>query len=374
INKNRYLRQCLALYQFIESYENVGYNMIIEETAEDLDENYIKELYSMLAIQYLIFRSKIGGIADEERTIGSFKTETSLEPKFDTEFKQYQSDDYNVYDSRYHRLVPVSKLGERKKLSASELEIRTAIDVALAAEDAAEKKRIAARKAAEEEARRIAEEAARIAAEEEARRIAEEKARAAAEEAARIAAEEEARRIAEEEARRLAEEAARKIAEEAARKAAEEEVRRIAQENARKAAEEAARIAAEEEARRIAEEEARRLAEEAARIAAEEATRKAARKAAEEETRKAVEEATREAARIIAEEEARRAAELRALRAQKYAHRKSDLAKAVHKTAESQAVIEARKQEALLTGNMGRKRKKQVKKAMQTDFTKKKGR
>ncbi|MDD4125769.1 MAG: DUF2357 domain-containing protein, partial [Eubacteriales bacterium] len=50
INKNRYLRQCLALYQFIESYENVGYNMIIEETAEDLDENYIKELYSMLAI------------------------------------------------------------------------------------------------------------------------------------------------------------------------------------------------------------------------------------------------------------------------------------------------------------------------------------
>ncbi|MBR3334805.1 MAG: hypothetical protein IKG23_10980, partial [Clostridia bacterium] len=84
----------------------------------------------------------------------------------------------------------------------------------------------AARKAAEEEA-------GRLAAEEEARRLAEE-------EAARIAAEEEARRLAEEEAARLA---------------AEEEARRLAEE-------EAARIAAEEEARRLAEEEAARIAAE----------------------------------------------------------------------------------------------------------------
>ena len=80
------------------------------------------------------------------------------------------------------------------------------------------------------------EEAARVAAEEEAKRLAEE-------EAARLAAEEEAKRLAEEEAKRLAEE-------EAARIAAEEEAKRLAEE-------EAARIAAEEEAKRLAEEAAR---------------------------------------------------------------------------------------------------------------------
>ncbi len=85
----------------------------------------------------------------------------------------------------------------------------------------------AARKAAEEAARKAAaEEAARKAAEEEAAR------KAAEEEAARKAAEEEAaRKAAEEEAARKAaeEEAARKAAEEAARKAAEEEAARMAE-------------------------------------------------------------------------------------------------------------------------------------------------
>ena len=175
--------------------------------------------------------------------------------------------------------------------------------------------------AAEEEAKRLAEEeAARIAAEEEAKRLAEE-------EAARIAAEEEAKRLAEEEAARIAaeEEAKRLAEEEAARIAAEEEAKRLAEE-------EAARIAAEEEAKRLAEEEAvvvddievidnvaesdvsdesELSEEELARIAAEEAEAKrlaeeeAARIAAEEEARRLAEE---EAARIAAEKAAAYAA------------------------------------------------------------------
>ena len=106
--------------------------------------------------------------------------------------------------------------------------------------------------AAEEEARRKAEEAARQAAEEEARRKAEEAARQAAEEEARRKAEEAARQAAEEEARRKAEEAARQAAEEEARRKAEEAARQAAEEEARRKAEEAARQAAEEEARRKA--------------------------------------------------------------------------------------------------------------------------
>ena len=167
--------------------------------------------------------------------------------------------------------------------------------------------------AAEEEAKRLAEEeAARIAAEEEAKRLAEE-------EAARIAAEEEAKRLAEEEAARIAaeEEAKRLAEEEAARIAAEEEAKRLAEEETARIAaaalmtaeiitdvsddesdndsdsdesvvnepveevseEELARLAAEEEAKRLAEEEAARRAEEV-RLRAEEEARIAAEKAA----------------------------------------------------------------------------------------------
>ena len=146
---------------------------------------------------------------------------------------------------------------------------------AIAAQKAAEEKRLAeeaaAKKAAEE--KRLAEEAAaRKAAEE--KRLAEEAAAKKAAEEKRLAEEAAARKAAEE--KRLAEEAAaRKAAEEkrlaeeaAARKAAEE--KRLAEEAAAKEAAEEKRLAEEAAARKAAEE--KRLSEEAA-----------ARKAAEEE-------------------------------------------------------------------------------------------
>ena len=155
---------------------------------------------------------------------------------------------------------------------------------AIAAE--AKRQAIAAQKAAEE--KRLAEEAAaRKAAEE--KRLAEEAAAKKAAEEKRLAEEAAAKKAAEE--KRLAEEAAaRKAAEEkrlaevaAARKAAEE--KRLAEEAAARKAAEEKRLAEEAAARKAAEE--KRLAEEAAaRKAAEEkrlAEEAAARKAAEEE-------------------------------------------------------------------------------------------
>ena len=160
---------------------------------------------------------------------------------------------------------------------------------AIAAQKAAEEKRlaeeVAAKKAAEE--KRLAEEAAKKAAEE--KRLAEEAAAKKAAEEKRLAEEAAARKAAEE--KRLAEEAAAKkaaeekrLAEEAAaRKAAEE--KRLAEEAAARKAAEEKRLAEEAAARKAAEE--KRLAEEAAaRKAAEEkrlAEEAAARKAAEEE-------------------------------------------------------------------------------------------
>ncbi len=199
ITKNPELRQCLALYEFIESYENVGYDLLIEETAKAPDEEHVRALHSMLAIQYLIFRAKLKGDADEvrdEETVSS-RTAKPLSPKFDTEFSPYKADDYNVYDTRYHKVVPVSRLSDKKKLSKSELDIRQALDIAFAAESILEKQRIqreeAERKAREEEERRreaeLAEAAAREKAEREAAIALENKIREEeAAEAARVAA------------------------------------------------------------------------------------------------------------------------------------------------------------------------------------------
>lgn len=316
MTKNRYLRQCLALYQFIEGYENVGYNMVVEETAEDLDEAYVKELYSMLAIQYLIFRSKIGEITDEERSLSEYKTNTPLQPKFDTEIKEISSDEYNINDSRYQKLVSVTKAAEKKKLSASELEIRTAIEASLGAEETLK-----------EIDRAIAE----------------------------------AKRRQEEEAARL------KAEEEAKRKAEEEEARLQAEEEARRKVEEEIRLKAEEEARKLAEEEAKRKAEEEARLRAEEE----ARRKAEEEIITAAKRAAEEAARILAEEKKRRTAELRALREKKYSRKKGKELTPSPKADEKITRNDGEGPSETVNKNIGRKKKKQIKKTLGT--TKRKG-
>ncbi len=316
MTKNRYLRQCLALYQFIEGYENVGYNMVVEETAEDLDEAYVKELYSMLAIQYLIFRSKIGEITDEERSLSEYKTDTPLQPKFDTEIKEISSDEYNINDSRYQKLVSVTKAAGKKKLSASELEIRTAIEASLGAEETLK-----------EIDRAIAE----------------------------------AKRRQEEEAARL------KAEEEAKRKAEEEEARLQAEEEARRKVEEEIRLKAEEEARKLAEEEAKRKAEEEARLRAEEE----ARRKAEEEIITAAKRAAEEAARILAEEKKRRAAELRALREKKYSRKKGKELTPSPKADEKITRNDGEGPSETVNKNIGRKKKKQIKKTLGT--TKRKG-
>ena len=162
--------------------------------------------------------------------------------------------------------------------------VKTEEPDAIAAE--AKRQAIAAQKAAEE--KRLAEEAAAKKAAEE-KRLAEEAAAKKAAEEKRLAEEASARKAAEE--KRLAEEAAarkaaeeKRLAEEAAAKKAAEEKRLAEEAAARKAAEEK-RLAEEAAARKAAEE--KRLAEEAAaRKAAEEkrlAEEAAARKAAEEE-------------------------------------------------------------------------------------------
>lgn len=320
ITKNRYLRQCLALYQFIESYENTGYNIVVEETAEELDEEYVKELYSMAAIQYLIFRSKIGDVPDEDRTIAEYKTDTPLKPRFETEIKPVSSDEYNITDTTYQKQLNISRLSEKKKLSPSEVEMRNAIDVALAAEEYLEEIEVEKRRAAEEEAKRLAELEAKHKAEEEERRRLEEE--------ARLRAEEEAKLLAELEAKRQAE---------------EEERQRILEEEKRKA-EEAARIKAEEEAKIKAEEEEKRRRE--------------------EEIITAAKRAAEEAARILAEEKAKQLTKLRLQRVKKYSRQKKDSVKSTQKTGTKTAEIDGIAQVLMLSANLGRKKKKQLKKSL----------
>ena len=215
ILKNKNMRVCLNLWEYIESFDRAGYSFVNDEFTEVPSDNYVSDLYSSIALQYTDFYNGVAENAEDNRILAN-RHLSEVQPDFDSDFDVEDLEDYSVYDSEYKKMVPVSRvMNNRKKLSEDERRIRMAIMVSLKADEILH----------EEELAREAEE----------RRIAREK---------RLAEEEERRR-AEEEARRLAEEEARRLAEEEAKKAAEEEARKLAEEEARRAAEE-------EEARRLA--------------------------------------------------------------------------------------------------------------------------
>ena len=131
ILKNKDMRQCLALWEFIESYESAGYSMIIQESLEDVDEAYIKELYSTLALQYLIFRYNIKNEFEADSTLASSLSENVLKPRIIDTLDAATEDEFNITEERvapspaaerYATLTP----DDRLHLKAIEIALDTA--------------------------------------------------------------------------------------------------------------------------------------------------------------------------------------------------------------------------------------------------------
>lgn len=168
ILKNKNLNACLTLWEYIESVDKAGFSTLTDEFKEMPSDEYVYELYSSVALQYLQFYSGVVQFDADNRLI-SERHFTETFPEFDSELDVKEIDDYSVYDSDYKKLVSASSLQEkRRKLSEDERKMRVAIEVALRADKVlfdAFKIEDEARKRAEEE--RIKQERERIRLEEE---------------------------------------------------------------------------------------------------------------------------------------------------------------------------------------------------------------
>ena len=134
ILKNKNLNACLTLWEYIESVDKLGFSTITDEFKEMPSEDYVYELYSTVALQYLQFYSGVIGDGAENRLI-SERRFTETFPEFDAELDLKEINDYSVYDSEYKKLVSASTiLDRRRKLSEDERKMRVAIEVALRAD------------------------------------------------------------------------------------------------------------------------------------------------------------------------------------------------------------------------------------------------
>lgn len=73
ILKNKYLRECLDLWNFLEGYDESGVGLTVEETVCEPSVDYLCELSENAATQYLVFRHHTGG-TEENPALVEYKT------------------------------------------------------------------------------------------------------------------------------------------------------------------------------------------------------------------------------------------------------------------------------------------------------------
>ena len=240
IMKNVDLKGCLVLWQYIEGYDKVGYEINISNTAQKPDKNYIDDVYKLVAMNFLLLRTYTDKGADGAAELKTQKSKT-IAPRI---LKKFEKEDSDKYDITYYS--DIEKQNRDTGImpeNASEIavELNRIID-------------IETQFFKDEETKRIAEE--KVRAEAERKRIEAEKARLELERIEREMQEERDRiqREKEEEERRVQEMLAKKRAEQEAKEKAEREEReRIEKEEQERMAEQR-RLEEEERQRRLEEE------------------------------------------------------------------------------------------------------------------------
>lgn len=134
IMKNKNLKVCLDLWQFIESYDKIGYEITVNEQAEQPNEAYIKQLYSLLALQYVTFQYHLDGGLETEKPVVLEQADQSFMPRFITSLEEREVETFNVYDVQLKKYVSISQSSGRKRLTPGELQVREALKTALAAD------------------------------------------------------------------------------------------------------------------------------------------------------------------------------------------------------------------------------------------------
>lgn len=90
-------RACYKLWQFMESYDEVGFSIEEQDSAMEFDEEYLLQMYINMITNYTVFKSLIESDPRKMNEIAVEKKEP-VKPKFIKEIKEEIVDDPNIPD------------------------------------------------------------------------------------------------------------------------------------------------------------------------------------------------------------------------------------------------------------------------------------
>lgn len=102
IMKDPNYRKCYQLWQFMERYDKVGYNIDVQQQALAFDDEYMVQMYTNLINNYTVFKS----LTDDERNLEELESvhPEPVAPKFIKEIKEVQVDSPDLPDVEVRRV------------------------------------------------------------------------------------------------------------------------------------------------------------------------------------------------------------------------------------------------------------------------------
>ncbi len=102
IMKDPNYRKCYQLWQFMERYDKVGYNIDVQQQSLAFDDEYMVQMYTNLINNYTVFKS----LTDDERNLQELESvqHAPVAPKFIKEIKEEQVDSPDLPDVEVRRV------------------------------------------------------------------------------------------------------------------------------------------------------------------------------------------------------------------------------------------------------------------------------
>jgi len=122
--KDPHYRKCYQLWQFLESYDDVGYTIDVQQTPMEFDEEYLIQMYTNLITNYTVFKSLLEGDA---RNIAELmpKKHRIIKPKFIKKIQEEIVNDRNIEDVEI-RKVFLEEVTEAQLIAEARVEELTA--------------------------------------------------------------------------------------------------------------------------------------------------------------------------------------------------------------------------------------------------------
>ena len=131
IVKNKYFRQCLELWDFIERYDDGGFGLTVTEKAFEPSEKYVDELGKLAAASYIAFRKNACGIDDN--TLDE-RVSPVIYPRVADEVRPFNPDEYNITENAGEDREEKTESRVEPAADFTDDELAFAIEVALAAD------------------------------------------------------------------------------------------------------------------------------------------------------------------------------------------------------------------------------------------------